>query len=284
MTGPVRRVAVVTGGAGAIGASVAAALTAADHQVVIMDRTGDVPVDLADEGQVRAAAQRVLDQAGRCDVLVHAAAAFDRADLARLDLVVWRRVQAVNVESALLLAQAFVPGMAARGFGRIIFVVSDTVWAPPAADLPRSPARSCAPTAAWSCASAAERGRVIGLHGVSANGLRAGSGFTVGILGAAIGIHWSLGLSAVALCLGTLAAGIYALRGHAIALPAGPGQGARDRAQHEAGLAQGRQVVHPRHHVQLATGDPGRGLPVGLEKGRIIRVADQQRRRHRDFA
>jgi len=135
MTGPVRRVAVVTGGAGAIGGSVAAALTAADHQVVIMDRTGDVPVDLADEGQVRVAAQRVLDQAGRCDVLVHAAAAFDRADLGRLDLAVWRRVQAVNVESALLLAQAFVPGMAARGFGRIIFVVSDTVWAPPAADL-----------------------------------------------------------------------------------------------------------------------------------------------------
>ena len=68
-------------------------------------------------------------------MLVHAAAAFDRADLARLDLAVWRRVQAVNVESALLLAQAFVPSMAARGFGRIIFVVSDTVWAPPAADL-----------------------------------------------------------------------------------------------------------------------------------------------------
>ena len=130
MTRPVRRVAVVTGGAGAIGGSVAAALTAADHQVVIMDRTGDVPVDLGDEGQVRAAAQRVLDQAGRCDVLVHAAAAFDRADLARLDLAVWRRVQAVNVESALLLAQAFVPGMAARGFGRIIFVVSDTVLGP----------------------------------------------------------------------------------------------------------------------------------------------------------
>ena len=58
MTGPARRVAVVTGGAGAIGGSVAAALTAADHQVLILDRTGDVPVDLADEQQVRAAAQR----------------------------------------------------------------------------------------------------------------------------------------------------------------------------------------------------------------------------------
>ena len=79
-------------------------------------------MDLADEQQVRTAAQRVLDQA---------AAAFDRSDLAGLDLAVWRRVQAVNVEFALLLAQAFVPGMAARGFGRIIFVVSDTVWARP---------------------------------------------------------------------------------------------------------------------------------------------------------
>jgi NAD(P)-dependent dehydrogenase (short-subunit alcohol dehydrogenase family) len=49
MTGPVRRVAVVTGGAGAIGASIAAALTAAGHQVVILDRTGELPVDLADD-------------------------------------------------------------------------------------------------------------------------------------------------------------------------------------------------------------------------------------------
>lgn len=61
-------------------------------------------------------------------------------------------------------------------------------------------------------AAPADRGRVVGLYGVSANGLRAGSGFTVGILGAAIGIHASLGFSAAALCLGTLAAGIYALR------------------------------------------------------------------------
>ena len=135
MTGPGPRVAVVTGGAGAIGASIAAALGAASHQVIILDQAGDPPVDLADEHQVRAAAHRVLDQAGRCDVLIHAAAAFDRADLATLDLAAWRRVQAVNVEAALLLAQAFVPGMAARGFGRIIFVVSDTIWAPPAADL-----------------------------------------------------------------------------------------------------------------------------------------------------
>jgi MFS family permease len=60
----------------------------------------------------------------------------------------------------------------------------------------------------------ADRGRVIGVYGMSANGLRAGSGFTVGLLGAAIGVHWSLGLSAAALCVGTAVAGVYALRGN----------------------------------------------------------------------
>ena len=77
----------------------------------------------------------MLEAHGRCDVLVHAAAAFDRAPLSELDLETWRRVQAVNVESALWLAQAFAPGMTRSGFGRIVLVVSDTVWDPPAPDL-----------------------------------------------------------------------------------------------------------------------------------------------------
>jgi hypothetical protein len=54
-----------------------------------------------------------------------------------------------------------------------------------------------------------ERGRVIGVYGMSANGLRFGSGITVGLFGAVVGIHWSLGLSAAALCLGTVIAAIY---------------------------------------------------------------------------
>jgi MFS family permease len=60
------------------------------------------------------------------------------------------------------------------------------------------------------------RGRIIGVYGMSANGLRAGSGFTVGLLGAQIGIHWSLGLSAAALIVGTAAAGVYALRDRSV--------------------------------------------------------------------
>jgi hypothetical protein len=69
--------------------------------------------------------------------------------------------------------------------------------------------------------SSCDRGRVIGLYGMSANGPRAGSGFTVGLLGAAIGVHWSLGASAVALCLGTVVAAAYALRGKRAPAPVG---------------------------------------------------------------
>jgi hypothetical protein len=47
---------------------------------------------------------------------------------------------------------------------------------------------------------------------MSANGLRFGSGITVGLFGAVAGIHWSLALSAAALCVGTVLAGLSARR------------------------------------------------------------------------
>jgi 3-oxoacyl-[acyl-carrier protein] reductase len=126
-----RRIAVVTGGAGAIGGAIATRL-APDHTVVVLDRTGgDVVVDLGDADDVRQAAALVLHRYGRCDVLVHAAAMVAFGPLEQFELDVWRQVQAVNVESALLLTQAFAPGMRERGFGRVIFIVSNTFWRPP---------------------------------------------------------------------------------------------------------------------------------------------------------
>jgi NAD(P)-dependent dehydrogenase (short-subunit alcohol dehydrogenase family) len=126
-----RRVAVVTGGSGAIGGAIVARL-APDHTVVTLDRTdGDVVVDLGDPEDVRRAAGVVLERWGRCDVLVHSAAMVAFGPFDEYDLDVWRQVQAVNVESAFLLTQAFVPGMRDRGFGRVIFIVSNTFWNPP---------------------------------------------------------------------------------------------------------------------------------------------------------
>ena len=129
-----RRVAVVTGGAGAIGDAIVARL-ARDHSVVVLDRTGDFAVDLGDADDVRRVATLVLDHHGRCDVFVHAAATFAFGPLEQVDLDVWRQIQAVNVESALLLTQAFVPGMRDRAFGRVIFIVSNTFWSPPDGDM-----------------------------------------------------------------------------------------------------------------------------------------------------
>src|SRR6266478_3394115 len=129
-----RRVAVVTGGAGAIGGAIVARL-APDHTVVVLDRTGDIGVDLGDSDDVRRAANLVLDRYGRCDVFVHAAAMVAFGPFDQFDLDTWRQVQAVNVESALLLTQAFFPGMRDRGFGRVIVIVSNTFWRPPGAHM-----------------------------------------------------------------------------------------------------------------------------------------------------
>jgi len=49
------------------------------------------------------------------------------------------------------------------------------------------------------------RGRLIGLFSMSAFGLRAFSGLTVGVIGGLIGIHWSLALSSMVLLAVTLA-------------------------------------------------------------------------------
>jgi NAD(P)-dependent dehydrogenase (short-subunit alcohol dehydrogenase family) len=128
------RIAVVTGGAGAIGSAIVEALQAAGHRTVVLDREGDVSCDLASELSTRAAAAAVLAEFGRCDVLVHCAGAFDAMPLKDFDLTRWRDLMAVNVESSILLAQAFTPGMVEREFGRIILISSDGQWGPPNGD------------------------------------------------------------------------------------------------------------------------------------------------------
>ena len=60
-------------------------------------------------------------------------------------------------------------------------------------------AQSTAQTLVQLLAPAEKRGRIVGVYTMASNGLRAGSGLSIGLLGGAIGIHWSLGLSAVVL-------------------------------------------------------------------------------------
>jgi pyridoxal 4-dehydrogenase len=131
-SGESKPVAVVTGGNGFIGSAIVRHLTASGHDVAVLDREGEFSADLATEADLRRVSRRVLDEYGRCDVLVHAAVSFDRATLDQLDASLLRHVMAVNVEAPLWLMQEFAPGMKARSFGRGVFLVSDTFWDPPA--------------------------------------------------------------------------------------------------------------------------------------------------------
>jgi MFS family permease len=61
--------------------------------------------------------------------------------------------------------------------------------------------QSTAQTLVQLLAPAEKRGRVIGVYNMASSGLRAGSGFSIGLVGGWIGIHWSLGLSALSLAV-----------------------------------------------------------------------------------
>ncbi|EGG47104.1 short chain dehydrogenase [Streptomyces griseoaurantiacus M045] len=136
------RVAVVTGGSSGIGRAVAGALAGAGARVVIVARDEArlagtveelraegcradwVSADLADREGVRAAAEEAAGVFGEPDILVNCAGVNLRPPMNELDTEVWDTTLAVNLEAPFLLGQRFGPGMAERGFGRIIHVTS----------------------------------------------------------------------------------------------------------------------------------------------------------------
>ncbi|WP_045743949.1 SDR family NAD(P)-dependent oxidoreductase [Actinoplanes rectilineatus] len=79
--------------------------------------------DLADSSAVTDLAHR----AGNIDVLINNAARASNVPIDAMTVDEWQAVFAVNVTAPMLLAQALGAGMSARGWGRIINVVSPTV-------------------------------------------------------------------------------------------------------------------------------------------------------------
>ena len=64
-----------------------------------------------------------------------------------------------------------------------------------------------------------ERGRVLGVYNMAAAGLKAGSGITVGLLGAFVGVQWSLAGASLALTLLSLGLLLYLRRADPVSLP-----------------------------------------------------------------
>jgi len=83
-----------------------------------------VPVDLSDRDDLHRAADAAAALHGEPDILVNSAAVNLRPPLAELTPDVWDATVAANLTAPFLLGQRFGPGMASRGFGRIINLAS----------------------------------------------------------------------------------------------------------------------------------------------------------------
>ena len=135
-------VALVTGSARGIGRGIALAFARAGADVALVDRAagleavaGEVralgrraavqPADVAREEEVRRAVDATLAEFGRVDVLVNNAGTLVLPG-AILETTVdaWDTMMAVNARSVFLCSRAVLPGMLARGRGRIVNIGS----------------------------------------------------------------------------------------------------------------------------------------------------------------
>jgi NAD(P)-dependent dehydrogenase (short-subunit alcohol dehydrogenase family) len=133
------RVALVTGGAGGIGAATCRRLAAEGARVVVVDVSADAAGALADELGGTAVAADVtspednermyaltMERYGRIDVAFHNAGISPPDDDSILEtgLEAWRRVQEVNLTSVYLGCKAVLPHMLEQGSGSIVNTAS----------------------------------------------------------------------------------------------------------------------------------------------------------------
>ncbi len=140
------RVAVITGGLGAIGFASAGRLAARGARCVLLSRTGAtgqpradalpavaagshlaLPADVTDSASLREAAAAVADRCGRCDILVNSAGftvAVPPGDLEALTDELIDDLMRANFRGVFAAIRTFVPLLKANGDGLIVNVSS----------------------------------------------------------------------------------------------------------------------------------------------------------------
>jgi NAD(P)-dependent dehydrogenase (short-subunit alcohol dehydrogenase family) len=137
-----KRVALVTGGSRGLGLAMARGLAAAGATTVLVARSeselaeakaslsevgGSVHTlvcDVSDRDAVGDMVQRAIQAAGGVDILLHDAGVSHPQAVDEIDDATWDAVIDLDLTSAMTLTRAVVPGMRAKGHGRIIFVSS----------------------------------------------------------------------------------------------------------------------------------------------------------------
>lgn len=124
------RVAIVSGGSGAIGRAILEAFEQAGARAVSLDLSdpGDkrawVKCDIREESSIVAAVQSVCKEKGRLDFVVHAAGISRDSVIWKMSAEDWDSVQAVNLRGAFLLLLHSIPLLRQGPGGRIVLIGS----------------------------------------------------------------------------------------------------------------------------------------------------------------
>lgn len=142
------KVALVTASTGGIGFAIARGLAESGAEVIVNGRS----VDSVNKGiqalqqvvpgvQVRAAIADLSSQEGvdellrvasHVDILVNNAGIYGQQDFYSTDDETWERYWQTNVMSGVRLSRALLPGMVQKGWGRVVFISSESACNIPA--------------------------------------------------------------------------------------------------------------------------------------------------------
>lgn len=124
------RVAVVTGGASGIGATIAEQLRSAGATVVIWDMQAEntaysAKVDISDDAQIADATKALLAHHTKLDFLINSAGfTGPTMPLTEYAIDMWQRIIDVNLVGTFKVCRALVPLMQDNGYGRIVNLAS----------------------------------------------------------------------------------------------------------------------------------------------------------------
>lgn len=137
------KVAVITGAANGIGQAFAKRLAEDGVHIAVVDIADgaetvklvhaagrdalSVTCDVSSEDAVAAMAKAVNAKFSHVDIVVNCAGVFPQKDFGDMTFADWRKVLATNLDSTFLVTAAFVPGMRARKWGRVVNMASSTL-------------------------------------------------------------------------------------------------------------------------------------------------------------
>jgi NAD(P)-dependent dehydrogenase (short-subunit alcohol dehydrogenase family) len=138
------KIAVISGGAAGIGRAIAERFADEGADIAIADladagetaaavkffgrRVYTAKLDVSSPGDVAAFGREVSSALGPVDILVNNAGIYPLKPFEEITYEDWKRIFAINVDSQFLMAKAFVPGMKAKNWGRVINISSAVFW------------------------------------------------------------------------------------------------------------------------------------------------------------